>query len=113
MSFTFAQLEERLGQPELLGLPAGQANLLREAQAKFAAEFDPTPDTPVYGHFVPGRVEVLGKDDKVLARSEPLAGDLPRGQVKWAEGDIADLKGKTASLRFTLRNGQFYSYWLE
>ena len=59
------------------------------------------------------RAEVLDEDGNVLARSEPLAGDLPRGLVKWAEGDIAELRGRTASLHFTLRNGQFYSYWLE
>ena len=59
------------------------------------------------------RVEVLDGEGKVVAQSEPLSGDLLREPVKWAEGNIADLKGQTASLRFTLRNGQFYSYWLE
>ncbi len=50
---------------------------------------------------------------KVGAQAEPLTGDLLREPVKWAEGDIAKFKGHIASLRFTLRNGQFYSYWLE
>jgi hypothetical protein len=59
------------------------------------------------------RVEVFSEDGNVVARSEPLTGDLLREPVKWAEGEIADLKGRTVSLRFTLRNGQFYSYWLE
>ena len=59
------------------------------------------------------RVEVLDGEGNVVARSEPLSGDLLREPVKWAKGNIADLKGQTASLRFTLRNGQFYSYWLE
>ena len=59
------------------------------------------------------RVEVLDGEDKVVAQSVPLSGDLLREPVKWAEGNIADLKDQTASLRFTLRNGQFYSYWLE
>ena len=59
------------------------------------------------------RVELLNGDGKAVAKSEPLTGDLLREPVKWAEGDIADLKGRTASLRFTLSNGQFYSYWLE
>jgi hypothetical protein len=58
-------------------------------------------------------VEVLDARGKVVAQSEPLTGDLLREQVKWAKGDMADLEGQTASLRFTLRNGQFYSYWLE
>ena len=34
-------------------------------------------------------------------------------ELSTVEGGIATLKGRTASLRFTLRNGQFYSYWLE
>ena len=59
------------------------------------------------------RVEVINGEGKVVAQSEPLFGDLLREPVKWSEGDIAKLKGQTASLRFTLRNGQFYSYWLE
>ena len=58
-------------------------------------------------------VEVLDARGKVVAQSEPLTGDLLREQVQWAKGDMADLEGQTASLRFTLRNGQFYSYWLE
>jgi hypothetical protein len=29
------------------------------------------------------------------------------------EGNIADLTGQTITLRFTLKSGQFYSYWLE
>ena len=59
------------------------------------------------------RAEVLNGAGKVVAQSEPLSGDLLRESVKWLQGDIADLKGRIASLRFTLRNGQFYSYWLE
>jgi hypothetical protein len=59
------------------------------------------------------RIELLNGDGKVVAKSKPLTGDLLREPVTWAEGNIADLKGQTASLRFTLRNGQFYSYWLE
>ena len=59
------------------------------------------------------RIELLNGDGNVVAKSKPLTGDLLREPVKWAEGNIADLKGQTASLRFTLRNGQFYSYWLE
>ena len=59
------------------------------------------------------RVELLNGDGNVVAKSKPLTGDLLREPAKWAEGDIGDLKGKTASLRFTLSNAQFYSYWLE
>ena len=56
---------------------------------------------------------VLDRNGKVLARSESLTGDLLREPVKWTESEIADLKGQTVSVRFTLRNGRFYSYWLE
>ena len=59
------------------------------------------------------RVEVLDCKGKVVAQSEPLSGDMLREPVKWAKGHIADFKDQTASLRFTLRNGQFYSYWME
>ena len=59
------------------------------------------------------RVELLNGDGNVVAKSKPLTGDLLRELVTWAEGNIADLKDQTASLRFTLRNGQFYSYWLK
>ena len=59
------------------------------------------------------RVEVLNDAGQIVAQSELLTGDLLREPVKWTDGNIADLKGRTASLRFTLRNGQFYSYWLE
>ena len=59
------------------------------------------------------RGELLNGDGNVVAKSKPLTGDVLREPVTWAEGNIADLKGRTASLRFTLRNGQFYSYWLE
>ena len=59
------------------------------------------------------RVEVLDKEGKVLATSVPLKGDLARGEVIWKKGSIAPSMGKAMSLRFTLRNAQFYSYWFE
>jgi len=58
-------------------------------------------------------VEVLGKNGKVLAISKPVKGDLPRGEAKWQQGNIADLKSKAVSLRFTLCNASLYSYWLQ
>ena len=50
-----------------------------------------------------------------LGRPRPNIGTLNWRLVtlRRAEGDIADFKDQTASLRFTLRNGQFYSYWME
>jgi len=59
------------------------------------------------------RVEVLDKHGAVLAASVPMNGDLLRGEVEWQKGDIAALRGNAVSLRFTLRNAQFYSYWFE
>ena len=57
------------------------------------------------------RVEALGAQGEVLARSAPMKGDLPRGEVRWETGDIAKLKGRVVSLRFKLHDGEFYSYW--
>jgi hypothetical protein len=59
------------------------------------------------------RVDVLDGTGKVVAQSEPLSGDLLCEPVTWAEGTIAKMKAQNVSLRFTLRDGQFYSYWLE
>ena len=59
------------------------------------------------------RIEVLGKEGKVLAASSPLTGDLLSGEVQWQTGSVADLRGQQASLRFTLRSAKLYSYWLE
>ena len=59
------------------------------------------------------RVEALDKDGKVLAVSSPLEGDMPRGEVQWRQGKLADLQGHQVSFRFTLRNAKLYSYWLE
>jgi len=59
------------------------------------------------------RVDVLDGAGKAVAQSKPLNGDLLSEQVAWAEGTIAKMKGQNVSLRFTLRDGQFYSYWLE
>lgn len=58
-------------------------------------------------------VEVLNKKGDVLARSAPVQGDQPRDEVKWEQGNLTELPGQIVSLRFTLRNGHFYSYWFE
>ncbi len=58
-------------------------------------------------------VEVLGAGGEVLAVSEPVIGDQAHGQVKWQQGKQPALSGQLISLRFTVRNGSFYSYWLE
>jgi hypothetical protein len=58
------------------------------------------------------RAEALDQQGNVLATSEALAGDLPRGEIHWEQGDLADLVGETVSLRFTLSKASLYSYWL-
>ena len=59
------------------------------------------------------QVELLDRNGKVVAFSKPISGDLTHAGVEWAEGDIDPMKNQNVSLRFTLRDGQFYSYWLE
>lgn len=49
----------------------------------------------------------------VVARSEPLKGDLLHGVVKWKKDAIATARGRTVRLRFTLRGCRLYSYWVE
>jgi len=39
-------------------------------------------------------------------------GDQPRGEFRWSQGSLESLKGQQVSLRFTLREGSFYAYWL-
>ena len=59
------------------------------------------------------RAEVLDAEGRTVARSDPLSGDHPRAELKWSNADAVQLQGVVASLRFTLRRGHFYSYWLE
>lgn len=59
------------------------------------------------------QIELVGVDGEVAALSEPLNGDLIGESVKWSHGDLAKLKGQSVSLRATLRNAKFYSYWVE
>ena len=59
------------------------------------------------------QVEVVDGDGRVLAVSVPLTSDLRRGRVTWEKGRFADLVGKVVSLRFKLRNGSLYSYWVQ
>ena len=55
-------------------------------------------------------VEVLDENDRVIARSDPLKGDMPATQVKWAKGTL-DQAGQLVTLRFRLSHGRLYSYW--
>lgn len=57
------------------------------------------------------RAEVIGADGAVLAVSEALTGDAPRGEFSWRAGGLAGLAGQTIQLRFSLTRGAFYAYW--
>lgn len=59
------------------------------------------------------RAEALDGQGGAVAASEPVKGDQPRARIQWREGGLASLKGLPVSLRFTLRNASFYSFWLE
>ena len=58
-------------------------------------------------------VEALDDGGSVVAASAELSGDLPEGEVVWTQGSLAGLQGRPVRLRFTLRNGSFYSYWID
>ena len=59
------------------------------------------------------RVEAIGSDGNLVAKSATIRGDHTISAVKWEQGDIAHLLDKEVSLRFTLRSARLYSYWLE
>ena len=58
------------------------------------------------------QVEVLGEAGTLLATSDTTTGDQLDGTVSWQGEGLAGLAGKTVSLRFRLRVGSLYSYWL-
>ena len=58
-------------------------------------------------------VEALDTGGKVMATSHDIRGDHRRGEVGWARGNIAALKGKPVTLRFTLREAELYSFWVD
>ncbi len=57
-------------------------------------------------------IELLDTDGEVLAMSTPVTGDQLRAEVLWEQGNLTEVVGKEVRIRFTLRNGAFYSYWL-
>ena len=58
-------------------------------------------------------VTVLDGDGQTVAVSEPVTGDEPRAEFRWKSGNLNSVKGKTVSLRLSLRNAQLYSFWSE
>ncbi len=59
------------------------------------------------------RAEILDSNGNVQATSDSIRGDRPRGEIRWAKGDPSGLTNQTVSLRFTLSNAEFYSYWFQ
>jgi hypothetical protein len=59
------------------------------------------------------QVELWSAGNELLARSAPLVGDLPQGEVMWELGELAAHVGKRVSLRFRLTNGALYSWWIQ
>ncbi len=59
------------------------------------------------------KVEVLDSSKKALMVSDHVVGDQPHARVQWKSADLSNLKGQTVSLRFTLRQAKFYSFWME
>ncbi|MCY2966831.1 MAG: hypothetical protein NT069_24905 [Planctomycetota bacterium] len=59
------------------------------------------------------RAEVLDTAGEVIATSLPLKGNHPRGEFRWSQSLPESLHERQVSLRFTLREASFYSWWLE
>jgi hypothetical protein len=58
-------------------------------------------------------VTVLDSDGQTVAVAKPVTGEQPRAVLRWKSGDLANVKGKTVSLRFAIRNARLYSFWCE
>lgn len=58
------------------------------------------------------RAGVVDEQGQVIAVSHPLVGDHPRGEFRWSKGSLDSLNGRKVSLRFTVRDGSLYSYWV-
>ncbi len=63
------------------------------------------------------RAEVLGENGQAIApftldNCRPASGDSTRQPVSWKDGDLATLASQTVRLRFHLRAGKLYSFWI-
>ena len=58
-------------------------------------------------------VSLLDGAGKTVAVSEPIVGNKLRATVQWKSGNLASHEGRPMSLRFTLRNARFYSFWCD
>ena len=59
------------------------------------------------------KVEVLNAQNEVVAVSQNVEEDSTRKELQWRLGQLAHFEGQVVALRFTFRNAQVYSYWLE
>lgn len=66
----------------------------------------------VNAHEGQARVDVLDEQGQILATSSIITGDHTRLKVDWEKGRLAEMRGRSVSLRFTLKNARLYSYWL-
>lgn len=63
-------------------------------------------------------VEILDERGKVLApfsrsRCAPVKADKTLQQIRWrGTSDLSALKGQPVRVRFQLRNGRLYSFWM-
>ena len=58
-------------------------------------------------------VTVLDGANQIVAVSEPVTGDQLRAALRWKSGNLDRVKGKSVSLRLSLRNARLYSFWFE
>jgi hypothetical protein len=63
------------------------------------------------------KVEVLGKDGKVIApftvaNCTPISSDKTLVKVNWKDENLSVLAGKPVRFRFHLENGSLYSFWV-
>jgi len=59
------------------------------------------------------RAEVLDTAGAVIAISQPMKGNMPRGEFRWNPALPQSLRGQQVSLRFSLREASFYSWWTD
>lgn len=57
--------------------------------------------------------EVLDATGQIIARTRPLAGDHCNGQLDWASELPPGLKDRTVRVRFRMRHGELYGWWLQ
>ena len=59
------------------------------------------------------QVDVLDTEGTVIATSQPVKGNQPRGEFRWSPVLPKSLQGQQVSLRFTLRAASFYAWWTD